>query len=353
MNNSSKLHIPRILPFLMIFANALGVCTEEMQKTVAQATPYELYGIIDTTKSATFPEGSLLKNGLNHEELQKWDNLIECCHLVVTNFIENNQAPQRYAYYVAQLNETTDFIKNTINAVHKKYSLLVEENSLREKIKQLIKKDSSHEKLQYAYTLKTEISNHIKKISPIISMTLKKINEDVSTPDEWKLGIPATIDAILPCHKDFFNSYYLAKKTAPNKQLNSSELIYFLNITKIFKSKCLKNVHYSDTAKAAALVDILEKLNYRLEEDIKKSLFNKARKKMLGASKEIIQALLSHYPQMITAIYFKKLPLTQDKASIILFAEAKDLISILEELIKEIHQIITKRPQKKGVNHEK
>ena len=347
------MYIPHILTFLLLFSRAFGVCTEETQKAVIQATPYELYGILDTAKNDAFPERSLLKNGLNPEELQKWDNLIECCHLAIVHFIEKDLAPQRYAQYVAQLNETTDFIKNTINTLHKKYSLLTaEENSFLEKIKHLTQKDVSHEILQNLYTLKGEIANHITRISPIISMTLKKINEEITVPEEWKLTIPATIDAILPCHKDFFNSYYHAKKTSPNQQLSSSELIYFLNITKIFKSKCLKNVHYSDTAKAAALVDVLEKLNYRLEDDIKKSLFNKSRKKMLIASKEIIQALLSQYPQMITDTYFKKLPLTQDKASIILFAEAKGLISVLEDLTQEVNQIITKR-NKKGAPHEK
>jgi len=352
MNNAIKQFIPLLLTILMASGTIFGVCTEDEQKIIAQKTPYELYGSIDRAKNAMLKEGSLLKNGFNQKELKQWDQLIECCHMITAALIEKNEAPQNYNQYRAQLNKTTDFIKNTVALLHKKYaSLLDNKESLIEKINQRIKTDLRQENLNSLASIKQEINNHTKMLSTIIGATLKKINNEIATPDEWKLGIPKTIDAILPCYKDFFNSYYTAKKRSSNQQLTSRELIYFLNITKIFKSNCLKNVHYSDTAKAAALVDVLEKLNYILEEDIKKSNFNKARKKMLSASKEMIEKLESHYPEMITEVYFKKLPLSKDKASVMLFAEVKALISVLESLTNEVNQIIIKGT-KKGVPRE-
>lgn len=342
MNNSYKKRFSPFLAFFLVIT-IFGVCTEEMQKTIDQAMPYELYGILDREKNAAFKEETALKNGFDQQALQKWNNLVECCHITVVNLVEKNQLPKQYTQYIVQLNETNDFIKNTINTIHTKYISLNQKNggTLFEKINQLNKKDSSQDKLPFLLNIKKEINKHINTMSIVMSMALKQINAQVTIPAEWKLTIPATINEIFPCYKEFFASYYRAKKTSP-QQLTSKGLIYFLKITKIFTSKCLSHIH-DDAAKASALVDILEKIQYRIQEDMKKSIFNKSRKKMLDASEEIIQQLQTYYPQMITELYFKKLTLTNDKASIILFAEAKGLISILENIKKEINKIIAKK----------
>jgi len=336
---------------LLISGNLFGICDEETQKKITQATPYELFGIIDTAKISAFKNG-LVTSGLDYEGWHSWDNLIECCHLSITDFTTRG-APQKYNQIIAQLNATTDFIKNSITALHKKFSwALSDKSTLLQKIQPLKKEPLSLEDKQYLNTLRNEVISHNKKMGIIIGTALKKINEEVPTPQEWQLNVPTKLEDIFPCYKEFFESYDTAKKSSPQKKLTPQELIYFINITKVFSSKCLKNVHFDDAAKASALVDVLEKLNYRLEEDIKKSTFNKQRTKMIAASKEIIESLMTLYPHMITNMYFKKLSLTKDKPSIILFAEAKSLMYVLENLVKEVNQIIT-RENKKGTNHEK
>lgn len=136
--------------------------------------------------------------------------------------------------------------------------------------------------------------------------------------------------------------------------MTSSQLLYFLQITKIFQTPLLKNRHKNESEKAAALVDILDRFGYRLQEDIKKSSATaaKEKQKLFAASQEIIQKLSALYPHMVTNAYFVKLPLTQDKASIALYAEAKTLMNLTETLTKEINFLLTNIRNEKENNNE-
>ena len=106
----------------------------------------------------------------------------------------------------------------------------------------------------------------------------------------------------------------------------------------------LKNRYKKEIDKAAAFVDVLDQFIYRLQEDIKQS--NSAstineKKKLLAASQEIIQKLSTLYPHMVTNVYFVKLPLTNDKASIVLYAEATVLMNLIETITEEVNFLLT------------
>lgn len=343
MNTIYKAIHSFLVTCLITHGNAFGACKPETQTLINEAKPYALFGIIDAAKINAFYPETFIEKGLSSEELAQWDDLIECCNLFVTQHIEKNMAHQKYQNYMAQLAEATDFIKNSIRTLHKRFSQLkTDEASFLQKLQQLTKNTFSPQDQQYLYALKNEMLRYHKTISIILGTILKTINLTVPTQPEWNLKVPAQIEAFFPCYKKFFESYDTAKKSSGGKTLNAQELIYFINITNIFHERCLKDIHFDDVSKAAALVDVLEKINYRLEEEIKKSSLTKEQANMLAASKEIIEGLFAIYPQMITDTYFKKLSLTNDKASIILFAQAKSLLSVLEDLQKEVNKILLK-----------
>lgn len=336
MNNSYK----SIITFLVIFAHLSLYsveCDSETQKKVEESSPFSLFGMIDTAKNSAFDSEELIKNSLNPERLHAWDAMLACNHLYIIRTVDEQQAFKSYKQYSTDMDETNDFIKNSLRTLHKKFSSFFEKN------RSFNAMGLSSSDYQYIHELKREITAHEQNIKKIIGVALQKIDTSLATPDEWYTKNPQNIKDLFPCYKQFFKSYHEAKNTAKKDLLSTKELLYFITITNVFNSKCLKSVHHDEASKAAAIVDVLKKLSYQLEHAPEKSISARERTSMLTASKEIIEGLQTAYPHLITEIHFKKLSLTHDKASIIIFAQAKSLLSVLEELLIKINQLLIKK----------
>ncbi len=341
MNNSYK----SVITFLVAFAHLslfCGDCDSETQNKIEQATPFSLFGMIDTAKISAFDTEDLIKNNLNPEKIRAWDAMFACDHLYITHLADHQHTFESYKQYCTDMDKTNDFIKNSLRTLHKKFASVFEK---KRSLMPAFKNGLSSSDYQYIHQLKREITSHEQKMKSIIGVALQKIDIGLPTPDEWYTKNPPSIKDLFPCYKEFFNSYYEAKNSAKKERLSTQELLYFITITNVFNSKCLKTMHHDEVSKAAAIVDVLKKMQYQLEHEAIKSISVRERTRILTASKEIIEGLQTAYPHMITEFHFKKLSLTNDKASIIIFAQAKSLLSVLDDLVKKINQLLTKKSE--------
>ena len=333
-----KISIPFIV-FIILNNTLRGTCDEITQKKIAETSPFLLYRLIDTTKSGTFNDSSFIEKGLKRDaSAHEWDSLIECCHLMTLHEVKHKKAPSLYEDSLSQLNAASDFINHTVSALHKKYAALFKK---KKNLFALFYTQIPVSEKSYLENIKKQLNEHSKILHNIIRHSLKTIDQGTKISAEWQKNVPQSLDIIFPQYKKFFKSYVKANNQGAMTPL---QLLYFLQITKTLQAPLLKNRYKKEIDKAAAFVDVLDQFIYRLQEDIKQS--NSAstineKKKLLAASQEIIQKLSTLYPHMVTNVYFVKLPLTNDKASIVLYAEATVLMNLIETITEEVNFLLT------------
>ncbi len=353
---------------------------ERIRKRIKDATPYQLYQIIDGAKIAAFSKESMIKNGFadeqDEQDLAQWDFLIKYCNEVVLNDVTIQSAPRRYAEDIRLFKLVTGFIKQAIVLLHARFGSMftkINEKTMpdpkalsaslvdRKRLKAIIAKA---EKLiaKAASSLLFALSTMAQQSQPAESWTVKlyKMTKKPSgiTGEKRELATQLLnkvaqrgLDPNL-MHElkklgatfenkdtaDFFRGYkrFFKAAGALGAHPNKSQLTQFLAKHKVI-----------DERSADSMIDKLDQVLYIQTQKIRKEKLSTAprrgvineREEVRDTAKNLIRSIRELYPEIVTKLELATIAETLDKSSVIMIAQSGGLRDVLKAVARESRQL--------------
>ncbi|MEX0849239.1 MAG: hypothetical protein WD055_03345 [Candidatus Dependentiae bacterium] len=276
---------------------------------ITKKSAYELYGLIDSTKVAAFSTDSFTKNGLDPQELAKWQELVNQLNDHIKDSIRQNEAPNEYNQYIQTLQSSLELIKKVVNALQ----------------------NNRPQAARYLH----QIDKQLEELSHIEQQAYNTIIKQTKTPQQWLNKIPSDITKILTePHKKILKEY--TSLSSIQKKPTQKEVIGILRLNGIKQED--KNAKF----KVSALLDNLDQYHYMLENNGKNLLKKSKQKDDLINQKQYSAALIHQlkeiYPNMLSSRDIQVFANTTNKPAMILFAQASAYSDILNQIKREITQ---------------
>lgn len=307
-----------------------AICDREVKNEInrlARSNPYEIYAEIQHRfKNVLFIVRALGDGNVHHDSFTTtWDDFagyLECAHQYIQAQMGSIAVPEKlYKANIVTLTNVTKFINQFVLSV--------------------IMAQDTKKSLTTLKSKKLEVTEYLKKLPLINASALQHIHiTDIIPPASWQKSVGATYKIIFPQYEQFFKNYDAIKQqvTTKTKPLTPKEIIYFLSLQKIIKidPKSPK----VEMNSVAALIELLEKIKHRAEEEKKKAWFSRSEpQKIIDSSNEIINALIMEYPGVTTNLMYEKMLVTKNVPALILAAESESLYTILQYILQYIESL--------------
>lgn len=250
------------------------------------ATPFSLFGLINSQKVATFSKDDPIRDGLKADDIKNWNDIADATSTIIKS---DKTAPVRYASYAGTLINISNNLVATLNELHDQATSKVLTASTRSNANFTRVADG--------------LNASSKQCGVIFGDALAVMRENTPRPQAWcDSTLATTTEDTLPQHAQMLTDFEQLKKNQTASATNS------------FLAK-----YGADTEKGAArLLDLVEQAEYRAEfaSNQKRNLgFRSALKAKADAYAEIGKLIRQAYPGIISGLDMQRLSTTKDKAS--------------------------------------
>ena len=308
-------------------AQRAAQCTSQNEKIIQEATGKQLFQIVDNAKTRVFSDDFIIKNAaflkpISKEnaktEFDSWNELMTCAHKFI---LDQSTTSPIYIGDIKQLEIVTTYLKNKIELLNNKYGNLFAAGP---KQTIIIKKGSSITSLEKneLESMQHELNNYIAGLSAIASHALTTMNKNtvLAKSQGFEEFVDKDPKKILPNYQKILKSYQEA------------------NTEKKFNDLLKKSI--KEHQKVNYFLEKLEALHYRLKA-------NSDPENLILIIDNVLEKIRKQFPDAITILDSLKLAATNDKASVIIFAEAGALRDTLIRISNQISLILKNTKVKK------
>ncbi|MDR3646658.1 MAG: hypothetical protein P4L22_03900, partial [Candidatus Babeliales bacterium] len=326
-----KLNMKRKIIASFIFIQTINIYSVDTQSQtikafLQKASAIQIFQKIDSTKIKVFSTDSLIRSGVSQEGFNEWETLTKVANELVNQEIQNDSENfKKYKDYLHSINLVFSFINKSINSLHQKYKDLYVKASDESK-KPILKIGSRSFSLDDLKEIKdiVDLSKiHANQMNKINSITFKNLTNGVAIPKPWsnqfydEKGKIINADEIMDNYKGFLNSY--------KKQKDFNEFMEINNIT--------------NTKVSEQVINKLEQILYVMNEKIKTNKKNKEREENIILVNQIIDKIRESFPKIISGLQGVLFNSTDDKTSMILFAQSGAFESVLNQLHRDAKEL--------------
>lgn len=296
----------------------------EMKSRVQSASAVELLQVFESQKTTAFGKNKLIKEGLPAKDLKGWNDLIPAAHELVQKAVDSQTAPVEYKTYVETLLKIYAFIQDSIKELQNKYAtafVKVEGKDVID-VSAIVANQNDLDRLK---KILADTIYYLRHVQSINAHTLKKIEND-PYPERWTRELYSSKGKIKDANQ-IFKDY--------KKFLENFEKFGRNNFDEFKKKNGITNKNEADK-----IIDLLEKVQFIMQEKLKIDKNNQERQENIELIKEIINRIHEWFPNIVSPLTMDKLNATQDKASMVIFAESGAYESTLTPLAREVQTLI-------------
>ena len=328
---------------------------KQMDSRFQNASATDLFRIIDALKVAAFASDSLIRSGIDINDVNNWNNALMSVQGIIMQGIKDKQLPVQFNSYFDVLKKSSDQLINIVDTIHNSYSTIyvkfptgvsIDQGKLRERnrlrrqnnLGPFINKavlnstletiDGLHEQVD---VIAQEVEGYIVSSTPPAGVyddagTLKNANQ------------------ILKKYKKFLHEYdtQIGEETNKLKNFLSAQgidtvikartLMMQLNQMEYIMDQKLKMAGGDDSYKRK-IMTVAERLKLKKDR-------NRVRKENLGIVAEMLIYFDLLYPREAEYLGFQKIMASTNKPAISLFTIASALEPTLKKVANEIRQLL-------------
>ncbi|MBA3954155.1 hypothetical protein H0X48_02445 [Candidatus Dependentiae bacterium] len=307
------MNIKYYVSIIVVHVAMVNALDENLKQKIVQSNSEQLSSMSNSFKRAAFGDSASIE--LEPQGYTNFKAFQDASFTLVESDVALGKAPRVYIQYITDLKRMRDLIAdNTAKKLTTTYG-----NKSKNTINLLL--------------LKSKIQNERALSDKIANVALATIFNKSGLPDSWKQRVAKDIKQIFPQWDKFFASWQQFKKLTKGA-LTDKEFDYFLKLQSIQNER-----------DAFTLVDRLEKIKYRLEEQNRSSIFNRGnadRNKVIQDINEIKLRTLKSYPPhgLISSLEIAQYNATKDTSSVTMYLAAGLMNGALTLILSDINKLL-------------
>lgn len=315
-----KKYTSLLLLFSVVAVHGQNEVKERYRKQIDEASAMRMFQTLEGAKIVAFSKDHLIKGGLEDKDLRSWTDLTNSSNEYVQKQIEIGNLPSHYTRGLESLAHVFDFLKENIVDLHQKFgdSIVKDGARYRAKVSAEQLNDAEKERIK---RIKEKAVLIKKEIASLSGGLFQAIEKNTPIPTSWSSSL-----------------YEKGKIKNASAILKNYEKV-IADFNTISRDQFVQTYQLNQKMKPLELIDKLEKVAFIMGEK-QKTKPTQEREAQRSDIFKIIAFIKDRNPDLMSSLQQHKFGATEDKGTIILFAQAGAYEAVLSQFIRELEQLL-------------